>query len=129
MGAIRGSISNCSHLSQSLVLRALQSGNIDAQRREKRELLRERAERVREVVYRDEYRASWDVYPFNAGYFMCIRVKDVDAEQLRVHLLEKYGLGLIALGARDLRVAFSCLEVAEIEPLFACVHGAIQELR
>ena len=51
------------------------------------------------------------MYPFNAGYFMCIRVKGVDAEKLRLHLLEKYGVGVIAMGATDIRVAFSCLEL------------------
>jgi aspartate/methionine/tyrosine aminotransferase len=129
MGAIRAGISNCAHVSQSLVLNALRNGDLDRQRQEKREILRARAERVREVVYRERYRGSWDVYPFNAGYFMCVRVKGVDAEQLRVHLLEKYGVGLISIGPTDLRVAFSCLELEDIEPLFECVHEAIAELR
>jgi len=80
------------------------------------------------VVTRSKYAGSWDVYPFNAGYFMCIRVKGVDAEELRVHLLEKEGVGLISIGPTDLRVAFSCLELDEIEPLFECVHEAIQQL-
>jgi hypothetical protein len=60
---------------------------------------------------------------------MCIRVKGVDAEALRVHLLEKHGVGLISIGATDIRVAFSCLEEEQIEPLFECVHQAIGELR
>ena len=129
MGAIRGGISNCPQVSQSLVVNALRSPGLDRQRDQKRELLRARAERVRDVVMRPEYAQSWDVYPFNAGYFMCIRVKGVDAEQLRVHLLENEGVGLISIGATDLRVAFSCLEIDEIEPLFECVHEAIQRLR
>ena len=129
MGAIRGGISNCSHLSQSIVLAALRSPNLAEERREKRDILARRAARVREVAGRDAYRKSWDVYPFNAGYFMCIRVKGVDAERLRVHLLEKYGIGLISIGASDVRVAFSCLEEEEIAPLFDAVHQAIGELR
>jgi hypothetical protein len=59
---------------------------------------------------------------------MCVKVKDVPAEKVRVHLLEKYGIGLIAEGESDLRVAFSCLELSEIEPLFEALHRAIQEL-
>ncbi len=69
------------------------------------------------------------MYPFNAGYFMCIRVKGVSAEKLRVHLLEKYGAGVIAMGASDVRIAFSCLEIEQIEPLFDCIAQAISELR
>ncbi len=129
MGAIRGGISNCAHLSQSLVLSALEDPATSAQRREKFEILKARAAKVAEVVHRESYAASWDVYPFNAGYFMCIRVKGVDAERLRLHLLDKYGVGLISIGATDIRVAFSCLDEEQIEPLFALVHRGIQELR
>jgi DNA-binding transcriptional MocR family regulator len=110
------------------VLSALRSPTIGAERQEKLEILRARAQRVRDVVYRDEYRSRWDVYPFNSGYFMCIRVKGVEAERLRVHLLEKYGAGVIAMGKSDIRVAFSCLELDQIEPLFACIAQAIGDL-
>lgn len=129
MGAIRAGISNCSNLSQSLVLAALRSPSLAEERRAKFEALKGRAQAVRDVVYREVYRDSWDVYPFNAGYFMCIRVKGVDAEALRVHLLSQYGVGLISIGKSDIRVAFSCLEESEAEPLFDCVHRAIQDLR
>jgi aspartate/methionine/tyrosine aminotransferase len=129
MGAIRGAISSSSALAQSIVLRALRSPTLEAERREKLERLRDRAWRVREVVHAERYRESWDVYPFNAGYFMCVRVKGVDAERLRLHLLERHGVGLIANGPTDLRVAFSCLEERDIEPLFETVHQAIEELR
>jgi hypothetical protein len=60
---------------------------------------------------------------------MCIRVKGVDAEALRVHLLDRYGVGVISIGAEDIRVAFSCLELSSIEPMFACIHEAIEEMR
>jgi len=128
MGAIRAGISNCTSLSQSIVLAALRSPTIAAERREKLEILKARALRVREVVYREKYRRHWDVYPFNAGYFMCIRVKGVDAEKLRLQLLEKYGVGVIAMNTSDIRVAFSCLELGQIEPLFECVAEAIADL-
>lgn len=129
MGAIRASISNCTSLSQAIVLAALRSPTLPAERREKFEILRARAQRVREVVYREKYARHWDVYPFNAGYFMCIRVKGVPAEKLRLHLLEKYGIGVIAMGQNDIRVAFSCLELDQIEPLFESTAQAIAELR
>ena len=59
---------------------------------------------------------------------MCLAVKGVDAERVRVHLLDRYGVGVVATSPTDLRVAFSCLELAEIEPLFETLHRAIQEL-
>jgi aspartate/methionine/tyrosine aminotransferase len=128
-GAIRGGISNSPQLSQTLVERALASASIDAERKEKCEILRERATKVHEVAHAPRFRESWSVHPFNSGYFMCVRVTGVDAEELRVHLLDAHGIGLIATGKSDIRVAFSCLEQDEIEPLFETLHRAIQELR
>ncbi len=72
---------------------------------------------------------SWEVYPFNSGYFMLVKVDGVDAEKLRLHLLDEHGVGLIATSATDIRVAFSCLEADDVEPLFEALHKAIQELR
>jgi aspartate/methionine/tyrosine aminotransferase len=127
-GAIRGAISNTPQLSQTLVAKALASSSIDAERKQKCELLRARAEKVFEVASAPRFRESWEVYPFNSGYFMCVNVKGVDAEQLRVHLLDKYGVGLISTSPTDIRIAFSCLELGEIEPLFECLHQGVQEL-
>ncbi|HEM45599.1 MAG TPA: aminotransferase class I/II-fold pyridoxal phosphate-dependent enzyme, partial [Alphaproteobacteria bacterium] len=127
-GAIRAGVSNVPQLSQSLVERALASSSIAAERKEKCEILRARAERVHEIASRPRYAESWDVYPFNSGYFMCVKVKGVEAENLRVHLLDRYGVGLIATSGSDIRVAFSCLEVEDVEPLFEALHEAIQEL-
>jgi aspartate/methionine/tyrosine aminotransferase len=129
MGAIRAVVSAAPSISQQIVLGALRSPTLAAERREKFEVLRRRAVRVAEVVGSPRYRESWDVYPFNAGYFMCIAVKGVDAERLRVHLLEKYGVGVIAMGPTDVRIAFSCVEERDIESLFECIHEAIVELR
>jgi len=127
-GAIRGAISNVPQLSQTLVRAALASPTIDAERDEKRETLRVRAQKVYEVANAPRFRESWDVYPFNSGYFMCVEAKGVDAEAVRLHLLDAYGIGLVATAKHDLRIAFSCLEPDEIEPLFEALHKAIQEL-
>ena len=127
-GAIRGAISNSPQLSQTLVARALATSSIDTERKEKCELLRARAERVHEIAHAPRFRESWDVYPFNSGYFMCVKVKGVDAEKLRVHLLDAHQTGLISTSATDIRIAFSCLEVEQIEPLFEVLHRGIQEL-
>jgi aspartate/methionine/tyrosine aminotransferase len=128
-GVIRATVSNSPQLSQALVERALGSASIADERKEKAEILRARAERVYEVSRAPRFRESWEVYPFNSGYFMCLRVKGVDAERVRLHLLERHGAGLVSTAPTDLRVAFSCLEVDEIEPLFELIHQGIQELR
>jgi aspartate/methionine/tyrosine aminotransferase len=128
-GAIRGALSNSPMLSQTLVEKALDASSIAAERKEKAETLRARAAKVYEVVNRLEFRKTFDPYPFNSGYFMCVKVKGVDAEKLRVHLLDQHQVGLIATSPTDIRVAFSCLELDQIEPLFETLHEAITELR
>jgi aspartate/methionine/tyrosine aminotransferase len=128
-GAIRGALSNSPMLSQTLVERALETASIADERKAKAETLRERAAKVYEVVQRPKFRETFDPYPFNSGYFMCVKVKGVDAEKLRVHLLDAHQTGLISTSPTDIRVAFSCLELAQVEPLFETLHAAILELR
>ncbi len=127
-GAIRSGISNSSQLSQSIIRRALAASSIDDERKQKAEVLRARAERVYEVARAPRYRESWNVYPFNSGYFMCVEIQGVPAEAVRARLLDVYGVGTIAASEHDLRIAFSCLEEHQIEPLFETLHKAIQEL-
>jgi len=127
-GAIRGGVSNVPMLSQTLVEKALTSDAIAKEREQKCEELRARAERVYDVASAPRFAESWDLYPFNSGYFMCLQVKGVDSEALRVHLLERYGIGTIAASATDLRIAFSCLAADDVEALFETVHQAIQDL-
>jgi aspartate/methionine/tyrosine aminotransferase len=127
-GCIRGSISNASHLGQTIVLKSILGDNFMAERDEKFEILRNRARCVKKVVSDSKYEDAWNVYPFNSGYFMCIRLKTVNAEDLRLHLLEKYGVGLISIGDKDLRIAFSCLEEADIPELFDIVFQGVKDL-
>ncbi|MFO7913055.1 MAG: aminotransferase class I/II-fold pyridoxal phosphate-dependent enzyme [Desulfotignum sp.] len=128
-GCIRGNISNASHLGQTILLNAMADPEYDAQKQEKFTLLKQRAALIKETVKDPEYASCFDVYPFNSGYFMCIRLKDVDAEQLRLHLLDAYGVGLIAIGEKNIRIAFSCLEEKDVKPLFDIIVSGIKDLR
>jgi len=128
-GAIRGGISNVPQLSQSIVRKVLESPNVAAERAQKLETLKARAEKVYEIANDPRFAESWDVYPFNSGYFMCVAVKGAEAEKVRLQLLDTYGIGVIATGPTDIRIAFSCLEVGEVEPLFEDLHKAIQDMR
>jgi aspartate/methionine/tyrosine aminotransferase len=127
-GAVRGNISNASHLGQAIIFRAMQAESYQAEQQEKFNILKGRAERVKAVLADPKYAPAWEVYPFNSGYFMCLKLKTVDAEILRVHLLDKYGVGLIALGERNLRVAFSCIDEDQVEELFDTVLKGIEDL-
>lgn len=127
-GDVRGSISNASHLSQSIILRSMQSGSFASERQEKYRIMRDRALEVKRVLSDKKYDSVWEPYPFNSGYFMCIRLKTVEAEPLRTHLLEKYGVGLISIGKTDLRIAFSCVEKEDVKELFDCILNGIRDM-
>jgi hypothetical protein len=106
----------------------MKSDAFAAEKEEKYKILEARAKKVKAVLADPKYKDAWDVYPFNSGYFMCIKLKTVKAETLRVHLLDKYGVGLIALGDTDIRVAFSCLEESDVQVLFDTVLQGIADL-
>ncbi len=127
-GAVRGSISNASRLSQAVVLSALNTDAYAGEKADKVSIMRARAQEVKRVLDDPRYDEAWEPYPFNSGYFMCLRLKTVDAEALRLHLLDRYGIGLIALGASDLRVAFSCLEKEDVQELFDTVLQGVKNL-
>jgi len=127
-GCIRGVISNCSQLSQKIVLDALRSPDFEKQRAAKVAVMKARAMKVREVLAQPKFADAWTVYPFNSGYFMCVKLRKVNAEKLRVHLLQKHGVGTISISDTDLRIAFSSLEVGQIQEVFDLILQGVKEL-
>jgi aspartate/methionine/tyrosine aminotransferase len=125
MGIIRAKISNCPHPSQTFVIEALQSPDFLPQKAEKYEVMKGRALKVKAVLDSGKYASAFSYYPFNSGYFMCLRLKTVDAEKLRLHLLDKYGVGAISIGTTDLRIAFSCIAEENIQELFDLIYQAV----
>jgi aspartate/methionine/tyrosine aminotransferase len=128
MGIIRATISSGPHPSQTFVLHAIKAPEFKEQKLEKYNIMKGRANRVKQLLDNDKYKEFWDYYPFNSGYFMCLKLKTVDAESLRVHLLDRYGVGTIALGDTDLRVAFSCIEEPGLEELFELIYQGVDDL-
>ena len=126
-GAVRSAISNCSNLSQSVVAKAMAEPTFDEESRLKRKTLEGRARKVKEVLAGADFSDVWEAYPFNAGYFMCLKMKG-DAETFRTHLLDNHGVGVIADGAHDIRVAFAGVEEEEIPELFETLAKAAREL-
>ena len=128
-GMIRAVISNVSMPGQSIVLKALQAPDFRKQQADKVAVLKNRAAITSVECRKAEYADCWDVYPFNSGYFMCLKVKGVQAEVVRQKLLEAHGVGAIALGQTELRVAFSCLSEAQIPGVFSAAAAAIRACR
>ncbi len=128
-GLIRAYVSNISNPGQSVVLKALNDPEFRPQQAEKVATLRKRSEVVAVECRKAAYADCWDVYPFNSGYFMCLRLKGADADTVRVRLLDDHGVGTIALGKTDLRVAFSCLAEAQIPGVFSAAAAAVRAVR
>jgi len=128
MGIIRATISSGPHPSQTFVLHALKSPAFGEQKTQKYNVMKGRANRVKQLLDSGKYGGVWSYYPFNSGYFMCLKL-NVDAEAVRQRLLGHYGVGTIALGETDLRVAFSCIEEQQIEDLFDRIYQAVQDVK
>ncbi|MFK4340165.1 aspartate/methionine/tyrosine aminotransferase [Paenibacillus sp. RC62] len=129
LGMIRSTISSSPHPSQSFVLHALQSPDYEVQKSEKTQIIKERAHKAMAVLESGKYHDAWEPYPFNSGYFVCLKLKTVHPELLRVHLLDAYGVGTIALNDTDLRLAIPCIEADQWEDLLAMIYSGIQELQ
>lgn len=126
-GAVRGNISNISHLSQSLLQKVYASENYDSSKVEKFNILHSRYEKIKEVLANPKYNRYFSALPFNSGYFMCIELRDgLKAEEVRKILLEKYSTGVIVFG-NLIRIAFSAVPASKIGQLIENIHLACQD--
>jgi len=128
-GAIRATLSNCSHLAQSLLLQAYESAAYASEKQTKFMKLKERYTVVCEILKKHpEYREAFEPLPFNSGYFMCVNLKEgIDAEKVRHYLIKNYDTGVIALG-KVIRVAFSSTPTPLLETLFNNIYNACKEI-
>ncbi len=127
-GCLRGTISNCSALAQSILIHAMADPEYQEWKKRKNDILSARARKVREILKDSRFQDVWEPYPFNSGYFMCLRLKHTDAESLRLRLLERDGVGVIATAEKDLRVAISCVEENQLSELFEILYNAARDI-
>ncbi|MBN2142821.1 aminotransferase class I/II-fold pyridoxal phosphate-dependent enzyme [Candidatus Woesearchaeota archaeon] len=126
-GTIRGNVSMAPHLSQSLILSAMGDGGYDEEKASRFKTMKARYEEVVKVLKDNPfYGEEFTPLPFNSGYFMCVRIKNKDAEKVRKTLLEKHDTGVIAQGDL-LRIAFSAVKKDAIPGLFKSIYEACKE--
>lgn len=126
MGAIRISVSSSSRLSQAILISCLESSEIAGELDQKKASLCHRGQLVLDFCKKGSQHGAWKAAPFRSGFFICIHVQ-TNAQMLRKHLLEHYGIGIIALGDRLIRIALPCMEESEIRTLFDLLDQAIEE--
>ena len=127
-GAIRGNISNISHLSQTLLYNVYLSKSYEETKKKKYDILKERCNLLKESFKNPEYKKYFEPLPFNSGYFMCVKIKEpLIAEDIRKHLLEKYSTGVIVFG-NVIRLAFSATPMDKIPTLVNNLYKACDDL-
>lgn len=128
-GILRGNISNSSHPAQSLFLNALKSEAHEKEKERNKEKIRERYLRVKETLKaHPEYERYFEALPFNSGYFMCVRIKNLNVDKVWEVLLNKYSTGVICYSEQNLlRIAFASTPEAQIEKLFNNIYSACKD--
>ena len=127
MGAIRGSLSSCSMPGQNIILKGLSDPNHDSDRANGVQKIGERYLKLKETLKKYADNEALKSLPFNSGYFMSFWCK-ANAEELRKYLLDKYQTGIIRSDDHHIRIAFSSVDVQNIEDLVDTVYKAASEL-
>lgn len=127
-GAIRGNISNISQLSQSLLQSVYSGADYDNSKKKKYDILKSRYQILKDAFKNAKYAEYFEAVPFNSGYFMCVRLKkNLNAEQVRLQLLNQYSTGVIVLG-NVIRLAFSAVPQAKIPELMENLYNACKDV-
>lgn len=128
-GAIRGNISNCSNLGQTMLLSAYSHSGYDKEKADKYAILKRRYEKLRDLLTaHPEYGKYFSALPFNSGYFMCLKLAHDNAEAIRKKLIASYGTGVIAQSDSVIRLAFSATPLSKIEALLDNVYKAAKDV-
>ena len=66
--------------------------------------------------------------PCNSGYFMCIKPKGVDAEELRQKLIKDYSTGTIMLSGL-IRIAIIAVPTEKLGKLFENIYNCVVAMK
>jgi len=80
------------------------------------------------LAQRSEFAKVFTSLPYNSGYFMCLQLRNIDAEAVRKQLLENYDTGVIALQGL-IRIAYSSLPAAMIPQFFDNIYRACVDIK
>ncbi len=128
-GAVRGNISNSPHLSQSLFINASKAASYLQEKQRNREKIGERYLKVKEILAaHKEYKEYYEALPFNSGYFMCVKIKNINVDKVWQTLLDKYSTGVICYSEKNLlRIAFASTPTPKLEKLFNNIYLACKD--
>jgi aspartate/methionine/tyrosine aminotransferase len=128
-GMMRAYNSFGSALIQSFITNIMEANDFHQEEARVRAKLRERGLAAHQEAFKSEYLRSWTPYPFNSGYFCLVKLaKGLDANSVRLRLLADEGVGTIAVGKDNLRVAFSATPTKDIPEVFASIDRVVQAM-
>lgn len=122
--SLRCTVSNCSRPAQSMLLKAMADPGYKAEKAAYELELKQRYEKIKTIVDANKDHKVLKPLSFNSGYFMSYILKKGSAEALRKKLLEEEGIGTISIQDKYLRVAFSAVDIENIDDLYAKVYKA-----
>jgi aspartate/methionine/tyrosine aminotransferase len=128
LGCIRSSVSNCTKPGQSLLINAYKDEkSFEIDKTNAKNEMEKRYHVIKSIL--DEKKDITYIKPlaFNSGYFLSFQCKG-SVEELRVLLLEKYGVGVINIMDKVLRVAYSSVDGDKIPDLLNIIYKAAGEL-
>jgi len=129
MGAIRSSVSCANTAAQHIILKALDDKRTPGEKEEFQKILQNRYEEVKKFINKNPGHQALKPLPFNSGYFMSFQCEGVSAEQLRKELLLNHGIGVISLGEKCLRIAFSSLDEEQISPVYSTIYEVAARMK
>jgi aspartate/methionine/tyrosine aminotransferase len=133
-GSIRASVSSSSSLAQNIMRHAYADPAYAAEKAAAFGKLEARYRKVKAIItaYLAQDAAAperrpLEPLPFNSGYFMAFRCQGVGADELRLALLGR-GIGTIAFHDRYLRVAYSAVDLDQLDDLYAAIFETARQL-
>ncbi|MBI9106136.1 MAG: aminotransferase class I/II-fold pyridoxal phosphate-dependent enzyme [Spirochaetales bacterium] len=126
--SIRCTISNCSRPAQSMLLKAMTDPNYKAEKAAFEEELKARYQKIKTIIEAHKEDTILRPLSFNSGYFMTYVLEKGSAEALRIKLLEEDGIGTISIQDKYLRVAFSAVDIENIDDLYSKIYQAAAAL-
>ncbi|MEL3900130.1 MAG: aminotransferase class I/II-fold pyridoxal phosphate-dependent enzyme [Treponema phagedenis] len=128
LGAIRSSVSCSATPSQTFAVKILENEKTDSEIQNLHTLLNDRYKEVKRVLKKFSSSEKLKPLPFNSGYFMCMHCSGFNAETLRQKLLNEYQIGVVAVDDCHIRIAFSSLDIENIEPVYTAIFEAAENL-
>lgn len=122
---IRGTVGSPPGPSQALVLKALQDPTIESAIDERMAVMQGRYNALKKAVA-GMSSSKITPYPFNAAFFMLMKLDGVDADEVRQRLIAEESVGTIAFGDQNaLRVAHCSVSEEAIPELIAKIDRVV----